>query len=411
LPEHLNVLIVDDNEVNRRILSEQVTRWGMQATLVENGRAAIDAMTAAVAGTRAFDLVLLDANMPGMDGFAVAEAIAGNRTLAGATVMMLTSSGEFGDQSRCAELGIAVCLTKPVYSADLLAAIERAIGARPAASPTLRASEAHAAPLAMPAGSTRVRILLVEDNVVNQRVAAGLLRRRGHDVAIAQHGGEALERLDHDTFDVILMDVQMPVLGGIDATIAIRAREKVSGGHVRIVAMTAHAMTGDRERCLEAGMDGYLSKPINPQMLFAVVEQQHDDSRPSPSADQSASAGQRTFDRAALLHRLCGDVELMTDVIAVFLEDCPARLAAIKDAVNRRHAEDLRAEAHGLKGIAANLSATGLFEATQVLERIGAESRMAAAEGAWRQLSVEASHVIDVLRERLAPGRELPCAL
>jgi CheY-like chemotaxis protein len=208
------------------------------------------------------------------------------------------------------------------------------------------------------------------------------------------------------------MDVQMPVLGGIDATIAIRNREKISGGHVRIVAMTAHAMTGDRDRCLDAGMDGYLSKPINPQMLFAVVEQRHDDSRPAPSAAaESASAAQRTFDSAALLERLCGDVDLMTDVIAVFLEDCPARLAAIKDAVTRQHAVDLRSEAHGLKGIAANLSATGLFEAAQVLERIGAESRMNAAEAAWRQVSVEASHVIDVLRDRPAAGRvPLPCA-
>ena len=265
---------------------------------------------------------------------------------------------------------------------------------------------ANAAPMAMAPGGTRVRVLLVEDNVVNQRVAAGLLRRRGHDVTIAQHGGEALARLEHETFDVVLMDVQMPVMGGIDATNAIRARERVSGGHVRIVAMTAHAMTGDRERCLAAGMDGYLSKPINPQMLFAVVEQQNDDGvDASRSVDDGASApGRRTFDSEALLHRLCGDVELMTDVIAVFLEDCPARLAAIKDAVTRQHAEDLRAEAHGLKGIAANLSATGLFEATQVLERIGAESRMAAAEAAWRQVSVEASHVIDVLRDRPAPG-------
>jgi two-component system sensor histidine kinase/response regulator len=211
---------------------------------------------------------------------------------------------------------------------------------------------------------------------------------------------------------MVLMDVQMPVLGGIDATIAIRNREKTSGGHVRIVAMTAHAMTGDRDRCLDAGMDGYLSKPINPQMLFAVVEQQHDDSRPAADADaEHASAAERIFDPAALLNRLCGDADLMTDVIAIFLEDCPARLAAIKDAVTRRHAGDLRSEAHGLKGIAANLSATGLFEAAQVLERIGAECRMIAAEAAWRQLSVEASHVIDLLRDRPVPARvPLPCA-
>jgi HPt (histidine-containing phosphotransfer) domain-containing protein len=153
-------------------------------------------------------------------------------------------------------------------------------------------------------------------------------------------------------------------------------------------------------------MDGYLSKPIDPQMLFAVVEQT---AAAIPGAAPASVAA--TFDAAALLTRLCGDTELMTDVIGAFLEDCPARLAAIKDAVVRRHAVDLRAEAHALKGMAGNLSALGLFDAAQVLEQIGAESRMAAAEGAWRRLSVEASHVIDMLRQRTAPAVEpLTCA-
>ena len=154
-------------------------------------------------------------------------------------------------------------------------------------------------------------------------------------MTVAQHGGEALARLERETFDLVLMDLQMPVMGGIEATIAIRAREQVSGGHVRIVAMTAHAMASDRERCLEAGMDGYLSKPIDPPMLFAVVEQQGDDTRAAPAADEGTSTGRRTFDSDALLDRLSGDDELMTDVIGVFLEDCPARLAAIKSAVDQ----------------------------------------------------------------------------
>ncbi|HEX3646159.1 MAG TPA: response regulator, partial [Vicinamibacterales bacterium] len=328
VPPHLKVLIVDDNDVNRRILSEQVTRWGMAATAVGSGPAAMAAMTAAVRETRAFDLVLLDANMPGMDGFAVAGAIAADATLAGATVMMLTSSGEFGDQSRCNELGIAVYLTKPVYSADLLAAIERAIGSRPVPAPPAMISGAKAAPMAMAPGGTLVRVLLVEDNVVNQRVAAGLLRRRGHAVTIAAHGGEALARLEGESFDVVLMDVQMPVMGGLDATRAIRAREHVSGGHLRIIAMTAHALAGDRERCLEAGMDGYLSKPINPQMLFTVVEHPGGATSPPGVEPGPMASGRRTFDPEALLDRLCGDEALMSDVIAVFLEDCPGRLAA-----------------------------------------------------------------------------------
>jgi two-component system sensor histidine kinase/response regulator len=398
LPHHVEVLIVDDNSVNRRILSEQVSRWGMTPTRVENGRAAIDAMNAAVSANRPFDLILLDANMPDMDGFAVAAAIAAEPTLTNATVMMLTSSGEYGDQSRCASLGIAAYLTKPVYSADLRNAIERALGTKPAVVDATPPGRERGGTLAMSSSTPAVRVLLVEDNMVNQRVAAGLLTKRGHQVTIAQHGGEALTQLEQHTFDVVLMDLQMPVMGGLEATAAIRARERGTNAHIRIIAMTAHAKTCDRERCLNAGMDGYLSKPVSPHMLFAVVEQPADAPATRPAKAAEPAVDPRTFDPDALRDRLCGDEELITDVIRLFLEDCPGRLAAIKDAVTRKHAEDLRTSAHALKGSAANLSATGLFEAARVLERMGAESRMAGAEGAWRQLSMEASHVISVLR-------------
>jgi PAS domain S-box-containing protein len=249
-------------------------------------------------------------------------------------------------------------------------------------------------PAALPAPLRGARILLVEDNAVNQRVAAGLLTKRGHDVTIAPDGADALDRLAHETFDVVLMDLQMPMISGIEATIAIRARERTAGGHVRIVAMTAHAMAGDRERCLEAGMDDYLAKPIVPQRLFVAVEQQ-------PACP---------FDAAELLNRLCGDAELMADVMAAFLEDCPARLGAIARAVDGSHAEDLRAEAHALKGSAANLSATALFEAAQALERIAAVSPLPPVEGAWRLLSAEATHLMKVLRDRTAAKEPLSCA-
>jgi PAS domain S-box-containing protein len=245
------------------------------------------------------------------------------------------------------------------------------------------APELPAPAAAVPAPSRPVRILLVEDNTVNQRVAAGLLTRRGHQVTIAPDGAEALDRLAHETFDVVLMDLQMPMISGIEATIAIRERERTAGGHIRIVAMTAHAMAGDRERCLEAGMDDYLPKPIVPQKLFAAVE-------PQPA---------RPFDAAELLARLCGDTDLMADVIAAFLEDCPARLDAIARALDESNAEELRAEAHALKGSAANLSATPLFEAAQALERIVAISPLPPTDAAWRLLSAEATHLMTVLRD------------
>ncbi len=271
----LDVLIVDDNDINRRILAEQVTRWGLTPTVVASGRAAVDALTAAVEAHRPIDLVLLDANMPDMDGFEVAAEIASRSELSGATVMMLSSSGDSGDQARCAELGIAAYLTKPVYASDLLAAIERAIGATPSA-PARATATSSAGAVPVSEAPRRARILLVEDNVVNQQVASGMLTRRGHDVTVARDGQEAVALLERDAFDLVLMDLQMPVMGGLDATVAIRARERGTGRHARIVAMTARAMSSDRDQCLAAGMDGYLSKPIDPVKLFAVVEQGND---------------------------------------------------------------------------------------------------------------------------------------
>jgi CheY-like chemotaxis protein len=235
--------------------------------------------------------------------------------------------------------------------------------------------------------------------VVNQQVASGLLTRRGHLVTIAPDGREALARLELESFDLVLMDLQMPVMGGLAATMEVRRREQLTGKHIRIVAMTAHAMHSDREQCLSAGMDGFLSKPIDPPLLFAVVEHE------SNAGEMPAvAAGRLTFDEQALRRRVSGDEELMTEVIRLFLEDLPMRLAAIKDAVTSRNADGLRSAAHALKGSAGNLSADGVFEAARVLERIGAESRMDAAEAGWRLLSLEAASIIDVLR-RHSPDR------
>jgi signal transduction histidine kinase/DNA-binding response OmpR family regulator len=273
--KRMKVLVVDDNDVSRRVLSEQVIRWGMMPTVVGGGHEAMLAMTAAVQANGAFDLVLLDANMPGMDGFAVAAAISGQPALSGATVLMLTSSGEPRDRSRIAELGIKAHLVKPVYAADLLDAIQRAMGDA-GSGPASQIARPGASGFSMRPGGRRLRLLLVEDNLVNQRVAAGLLTRRGHHVTLARDGNEALALLDRDRFDVVLMDLQMPVMGGIEATQAIRARERGSGRHARIVAMTAHAMSSDRDRCLAAGMDGYVAKPVEAALLFAAVEQSDD---------------------------------------------------------------------------------------------------------------------------------------
>jgi CheY-like chemotaxis protein len=251
----------------------------------------------------------------------------------------------------------------------------------------------------------------VEDNEVNQMVAVGLLKRRGHTVTVAGNGHEAVAIAGREPFDAILMDVQMPGMGGLEATAAIRASEERRGGHTRIIAMTAHAMTGDRERCLEAGMDDYVSKPIDAATLYTALE------GPAPRRSAAGVPDGRPSQAAPvdwreLLERLGGDEEFLTRLAQLFLEDCPVRLVEIQAAVDSRDPERIRAAAHGLKGVAGNLSAAGLAAAAQVLEQIGVDARLDAAPDACQHLTAEAASVLDAFRAHQAEcGREVPaCA-
>jgi signal transduction histidine kinase/CheY-like chemotaxis protein/HPt (histidine-containing phosphotransfer) domain-containing protein len=384
----LAALVVDDNAVNRRILDAHLNKLGMRTTCAAGGREALELMGRASREGRPFALIVLDCHMPDVDGFDVARQIAAHPELAGATIMMLTSGGRHGDAQKCRDLGVAAHLTKPITSSELARAVYRVTGEIAAmASPTRRE-----APLASLA-SCPLRVLLAEDNMVNQRVAVGLLTKRGHKVTVANNGREAVEALARATFDVVLMDVQMPEMSGLEATAAIRASETGTGRHIRIVAMTAHAMAGDRERCLAAGMDGYLAKPIEPGMLFAAIEQ-----APSKPPTQAPAPEPAILDRTKLLERLGGDEDLMADVVKMFLVDCPVRLKAIKAAADAEDAALLQREAHALKGAAANLSASKLFEIARVLEQLGAENRIEAAKAATRQLTTEATLVMDALQ-------------
>ncbi len=386
LLSHLPVLIADDNEVNRRIFVEQLSRWQMDPVAVSGGQAALEALRGARAA-RPFRLLLLDATMPDMDGFAVCAAVRGDAALADTAVLILSSAAREGDAARARDLGAAAYLTKPVKPEGLVAAIRLALGEKaPAPDPSGPGPDA--------VTSKPLAVLLAEDNVVNQRVAAGLLERRGHRVVVAANGQEALEAMDREPFDLVLMDVQMPVMGGLEATRQIRERERATGGHIRIVAMTAHAMQGDRERCLAAGMDGYLTKPIDQAGLVAAAEGGPLPGAPVETEPQPALA----FDEEKLLHRLGGDRALVAEMIQVFVEDCPMQLTAIKSAVERRDADAIRSSAHALKGAAGNISATQLFEAARTLERIGAENRLGAADAGWRLVASAAANVIDVLR-------------
>jgi CheY-like chemotaxis protein/HPt (histidine-containing phosphotransfer) domain-containing protein len=378
----LRVLVVDDNAVNRQILETQLARWRMKPLVVSGGQAALDALAAAAHDNDPFGLILLDAQMPDLDGFAVAARIATLPELAGSTIMMLSSGGQYGDASRCRDLGVSAYLIKPVKQSDLYDAISRLVDGVVAARLEIPVASAATRPL---------NVLLAEDNVVNQRVAVGLLSKRGHAVTIAGNGREALAALDAGRFDVVLMDVQMPEMGGLEAAAAIRQRERQHGGHIPIVAMTAHAMAGDRERCLAAGMDGYLAKPIDPVALFAAIEKgtAMPESLPTP------------LDREALLARLGGDEDLMRDVARLFLEDCQERLDVIKSAIDQRDPDRLMREAHTLKGAAANLSADELAEAARVLESMGATKVLEGTDAAWRRLSEAADRAVRAFREAL----------
>jgi PAS domain S-box-containing protein len=267
----IKVLVADDNATNRRILEEMLKRWDMQAKSVESGDEALAELHAAEGAGEPYALILTDMHMPGMDGFKLIERIRQMPELSTATIMMLTSSESRGDAARCKGLGVSAYLLKPIRLSELREAIARVVGAR---------EQQSAIPL-ITLGSVKdpqaacetLRILLAEDNLVNQRLTARLLEKRGHRVVIVANGRDALAALEKGNYDLLLMDIQMPEMNGMEATARIREKEKLSGGHQPIVALTAHAMKGDQELCLAGGMDGYLAKPIRAEELDQILDQ------------------------------------------------------------------------------------------------------------------------------------------
>jgi signal transduction histidine kinase/CheY-like chemotaxis protein len=264
----LQVLVVDDNASNRRFLEEVLTRWGMRPTLVESGKEALESLRRAGDSSQPFPIVLTDAQMPGMDGFKLADLIRQNSQTSGTPIVMLASGGQPGDAARCRESGIAAYLAKPVRQAELREAISQVLSPESRQNKTtlvtrhsLREGKAEA-----------LRILLAEDNVVNQTLAKRLLEKHGHTVVVTGSGREALAAVEQESFDLVLMDVHMPDMDGLEATSAIREKERATRTHLPIIAMTACAMKGDRDRCLQAGMDGYVSKPIHAQELLEAIE-------------------------------------------------------------------------------------------------------------------------------------------
>jgi PAS domain S-box-containing protein len=265
----VKVLVADDNRTNRRILDGMLKRWEMKSTSVAAGEDALTALSVALEAGEPYRLVLTDMHMPKMDGFGLIERIRQNPKLSTAIIMMLTSAGHRGDALRCQELGVAAYLLKPIRQSELREAIARVLGAQEhkGAIPLITRYS-----LGDAVERKALRVLVAEDNAVNQRLASRMLEKRGHRVTVTANGLEAVEALANGNFDLILMDIQMPEMDGFEATAAIRTREKRDGTHIPIIALTANAMKGDRERCLAAGMDGYLSKPIVPRELDELLE-------------------------------------------------------------------------------------------------------------------------------------------
>jgi signal transduction histidine kinase/DNA-binding response OmpR family regulator len=263
----VKVLVVDDNETNRRILEEMLKRWEMKPKCVVNGADALAELGAARGSTRPYRLIITDIHMPGMDGFTFVQQIRQRPGLSCAVIMMLTSGTSRGDADRYKELGVAAFLSKPVRRSELRLNILRILGGTAQhTSPEVQAATQEARPAVQV-----LQILVAEDNLVNQRLAARLLEKRGHSVVLAANGREALEALEKQRYDLIFMDVQMPEMDGMEATGRIRAKERLGGGHIPVVALTAHAMKGDQELCLAAGMDDYLTKPIRPVELDELL--------------------------------------------------------------------------------------------------------------------------------------------
>ncbi len=382
------VLVVDDNATNRRILDAMLRHWKMRAELAEGGSEGLRVMTAHKQSGRAFPLVLIDALMPGMDGFELAAKIKADPALAGATIMMLTSAGQRGDAARCRELGIQAYLIKPIRQSELLDAILTTLG-----TPRLgRRRPSLVTRHSLREARRKLRILVVEDNAVNQRLAVRLLEKQGHEVDVAANGRQALAKLAAPPagapgFDLLLMDVQMPEMDGFEATAAIRREEKGTGRHLPILAMTAHALKGDRERCLAAGMDGYVSKPLHAEELYAALREQTETSRPPSGELPAESARGAPVNRDALLARVEGDSSLLREMAELFLKTYPKLLSEIRQAIERQDAAALERAAHTLKGSVSNFVAHEAVLAATELENMATRRDLARAPGACEELA------------------------
>jgi two-component system, sensor histidine kinase and response regulator len=384
----LRVLVVDDNETNRRILEEMLLAWRMIPTGVGSAGAALDALYAAADEGRPYQIVLTDALMPDIDGFTLGREIKANQLLSGVKLIVLTSAGPQHD-TRAAASTFAAQLTKPVKQSDLFNAIVGALapditaeipkGRRPAGRP------------ARPGDP--LRVLVAEDNETNQKLVAALLEQRGHEVVTVANGREAVREATTHAFDVILMDVQMPEMGGLEATEAIRRHERGTHAHTPVVALTAHAMAGDRERCLAAGMDAYVSKPLRPSELLASIDALFAPDGEAPDGSRPA------LDSITLLAGFGGNSRLLGEVIDVFVQDAPRLVAQMKEAVRQGDREALAGAAHALKGSLGLFSKAGPYERAARMVQMARSGDLSGIAAMCDEVETEIARLLNELVE------------
>ena len=399
--EGLRVLVVDDNATNRRILKEQITSWNMSADVADGGRAALDAMSAAVSRGTPYDLVVSDLHMPEIDGLMLAEAIMESPDLRRVPVILLTSSSGHLDAETSSRLGIAASLTKPVRQSHLYDAIASALHGTMPEPRTVSPPE-------VPAGPVRGHVLVAEDNQVNQRVAAAMLERLGYRADVAGNGLEVIDALQRIPYDAVLMDCQMPDMDGFEATRAIREREGADR-HTLIIAMTASAMEGDRDRCLAAGMDDYISKPVRVDDLALMLDRWIPQDADASAGDGGSNGESRkaTLDRAMLddLRRLSRNGEdVLGMLVEIFLRDTPGRLDTLRAAVARGDCDTAARTAHIIRGASGYLGASVMLSLSESIETAARMGSLLGLDASVEQIEAEYERVAAALRIEVAAG-------
>lgn len=391
----VRVLIVDDNHTNRRILEAQVKRWGMNPTLVPDGDMALAELLAASAASDPFSLALIEMHMPTMDGCGLVENINQHLELSALTIIVLTSRGKREDTARCAELGVSAYLLKPVRLAKLRECMTRVLKPKMSGEAATLITQ-----FTLEQGRDArqsLHILLVEDNLINQTLAVRLLEKRGHYVEVAGNGRQALEQLDKRTFDLVLMDVQMPEMDGLEAASELRKREKESGAHQAVIAMTALVMKGDRERCIAAGFDGYLSKPIRQQELDEVLDIYLSKKRVLQPAPQPSAPLEISVNVVDLLERVEGDRAFLSKLLDLLREDYPNQIRMAQDAVRNGDFTALHLIGHTLKGILQSLDAPIAARLASELESMERLEDIALLESKVAELEQELIRVVEII--------------